>query len=114
MIEKVQLILRFPQLRHRLHKPKPIITSAPRFFESLEQYSEKSVHDSNGEVSYLYNVTRDEMIFEQVVISYADCQMIFSYVKTNVDASEQLLEQLKEGNIEYQPVSKTFLVGRDE
>lgn len=110
----MQLILHFPQLRHRLQKPEPVIASELCFFESLEQYSEKSVHDPNGKVSYLYNVTRDEMIFEQVVISYTNSQMIFSYEKTNVDASEQLLEQLKEGNIEYQPVSKTFLVGRDE
>ncbi|PIC77151.1 hypothetical protein CSV74_07730 [Sporosarcina sp. P19] len=114
MIEKVQLILYLPQLRHRVQKPKPVIASELCFFESLEQYSEKSVHDPNGNVTYLYNVTREEMMFEQVVISYANHQMIFSYEKTNVDASEQLLEQLREGNIEYQPVSKTFLVGRDE
>ncbi|PIC85427.1 hypothetical protein CSV72_13505 [Sporosarcina sp. P20a] len=110
----MQLILHVPQLRHRLQKPEPVIANELCFFESLEQYSEKSVHDPNGKVSYLYNVTRDEMIFEQVVISYTNNQMIFSYEKTNVDASEQLLERLKEGDIEYQPVSKTFLVGRDE
>ncbi|PID23887.1 hypothetical protein [Sporosarcina sp. P7] len=110
----MQLILHFPQLRHRLQKAEPVSTSEPRFFESLEQYSEKSVHDPNGKVSYLYNVMHEEMVFEQVIISYANSQMIFSYEKTNVDASEQLLEQLKERNIEYQPVSKTFLVGRDE
>ena len=114
MIEKVQLILHFPQLRHSLQKPEPVIANELCFFESLEQYSEKSVHDPNGKVSYLYNVAREEMIFEQVIISYANSQMIFSYEKTNVDASEQLLEHLKEENIEYHPVSKTFLVGRDE
>ncbi|PID13784.1 hypothetical protein CSV63_16230 [Sporosarcina sp. P34] len=110
----MQLILHFPQLRHHLQKPEPVGTSEPRFFESLEQYSEKSVHDPNGNVSYLYNVMHEQMVFEQVVISYANSQMIFSYEKSNVDASGQLLEQLKERNIEYQPVSKTFLVGRDE
>ncbi|PID21726.1 hypothetical protein CSV61_08480 [Sporosarcina sp. P3] len=114
MIEKVQLILHLPQLRYRLQRPESVKTSKLGFFESFEQYSEKCVHDSNGKVSYLYNVTREEMLFEQVVISYATHQMTFTYEKTIVDASEQLLEQLKEGNIEYQPVSKTFFVGYDE
>ena len=110
----MQLILRIPQLQYRSKQPEPVIPGEACFFHSLEQYCEKSIHDPNEKVSYLYGVARDEMIFEQVVIYYANNQITFSYEKTNVDASEQLLKQLKRENIDYQPMSKTFLVGRAE
>ncbi|ARK22240.1 hypothetical protein [Sporosarcina ureae] len=114
MIEKVQLTLHVPQLQSRSKTPEPVIAGEPCFFHSLEQYCEKSIHDPSGRVSYLYGIARDEMIFEQVVIYYDANQIIFSYEKTNVDASKELLEQLKKENVEYHPMSKTFLVGPDE
>lgn len=50
------------------------------------------------------------MTFDQVVICYASNQINFSYERTEMDASEQLLLQLKEEKISYTPMSKTFFV----
>lgn len=111
-IEKVQLILHFPQLQHRTKQPEPVIPGPPDFVNSLEDYSEKSVHEPNGNTSYLYGVVRDELVFEQVVIYYTCNQISFSYEQTDTDISEQLLRLLKKEQIEYRPLSKTFFVDR--
>ena len=104
------MILHIPQLQYPLQNSKQAAPSLQCYFKTLEEYSEKAVHDKQGKVSYLYRVNRDDMIFEQVVIYYGNSQISFSYERTDIDTSEQLLLQLKKENIQYRPMSKTFLV----
>ncbi|ARK25321.1 hypothetical protein SporoP37_12080 [Sporosarcina sp. P37] len=107
-IERVQLILHIPQLQYRLQHPEPVIPSHLCFFKSLEQFSEKSVHDTRRNVSYLYGVACGEMIFEQVIIYYANSQISFSYKESGSDTCGSLMRQLNRENIHFLPLSTSF------